>query len=237
MDHWQEDLLGSVGSAATAEGVLDALAQAARALEFDYCAYGLCIPWPLSGQRHEMLNNYPAAWCARYQEMNYLAQDPSVQHARRSSLPAVWSSRMFATAPALWYEAQANGLRVGWLQSTCDRRNISGMLTFARSSTALTESELHAKELKLRWVVQIAHQTFVRLLAPRLEPCITVALTDREVEVLKWTADGKTTGEISDILTISDNTVNFHVKNAMQKLQASNKTAAAVRAAMMGLLN
>ena len=61
-------------------------------------------------------------------------------------------------------------------------------------------------------------------------------LTTRETEILRWTADGKTAGQISDILTISDNTVNFHIKNAMAKLQTSNKTSAAVRAAMMGIL-
>lgn len=63
------------------------------------------------------------------------------------------------------------------------------------------------------------------------------SLTDREVEVLKWTADGKTSGEIADILAVSDNTVNFHIKNAITKLRTANKTAAAVRAAMLGLFN
>jgi len=63
------------------------------------------------------------------------------------------------------------------------------------------------------------------------------ALTAREVEVLKWTADGKTSGEVSEILCVSENTVNFHVKNAVAKLRTANKTAAVVKAAMLGLLN
>ena len=36
---------------------------------------------------------------------------------------------------------------------------------------------------------------------------------------------------------ISENTINFHMKNAITKLGAANKTAAVVRAAMRGLLN
>ena len=61
-------------------------------------------------------------------------------------------------------------------------------------------------------------------------------LTSREVEVLKWTADGKSAQDIADILALSKNTVDFHIKNAVTKMQAANKTAAVVRAAMLGYL-
>ena len=64
-----------------------------------------------------------------------------------------------------------------------------------------------------------------------------VPLTPREIEVLKWSADGKTAGEISDILSISTPTVNFHIKNVVQKMKAANKTAAVVQALLSGLLN
>lgn len=64
----------------------------------------------------------------------------------------------------------------------------------------------------------------------------TSPLTAREVEVLRWTADGKTSGEIADIMNITEHTVNFHIKNSLVKLDASNKTAAVVKAAMTGLL-
>ncbi|MEW7980957.1 MAG: helix-turn-helix transcriptional regulator [Candidatus Sedimenticola endophacoides] len=64
----------------------------------------------------------------------------------------------------------------------------------------------------------------------------TVQLTEREIMVLRWTAEGKTSGEISSILDITERTVNFHIANAMVKLNAVNKTAAVIRAAMVGLL-
>lgn len=40
----------------------------------------------------------------------------------------------------------------------------------------------------------------------------------REKEILKWTAEGKTSAEIAMILSISENTVNFHQKNMQKKL-------------------
>ena len=39
-----------------------------------------------------------------------------------------------------------------------------------------------------------------------------VCLSHREREILQWTADGKSSGEIAIILSISESTVNFHHK-------------------------
>ncbi|MDD5278038.1 MULTISPECIES: helix-turn-helix domain-containing protein [Acidithiobacillus] len=55
-------------------------------------------------------------------------------------------------------------------------------------------------------------------------------------EVLRWTGDGKTSGEIANILQISERTVNFHTSKAITKLQVNNKTAAVLQASMLGLL-
>lgn len=76
-----------------------------------------------------------------------------------------------------------------------------------------------------------------RLLVPKMLPETSVQLSSREVEVLQWTGDGKTSAEVSEILNISERTVNFHIGNAMTKLNAANKTAAVVRAAILGMLH
>ena len=57
-----------------------------------------------------------------------------------------------------------------------------------------------------------------------------------KVEVLRWTADGKTAGEIGQIMDISERTVNFHINNSLEKLGSNNKTAAVIKAAIMRLL-
>ena len=176
-------------------------------------------------------------WQARYQEAEYIKTDPTVAHCKRSQLPIVWSDQIFADAEALWHEARSCGLRVGWAQSSLDATGVGGMLTLARSGGTLTPSELEANELRLRWLVNIAHLSIVRIIGPKLGPQAENRLTQREIEVLKWTADGKTSQDVSTILAISVDTVNFHVKNAVAKLNACNKTAAVVRAAEMGILN
>ncbi len=48
-------------------------------------------------------------------------------------------------------------------------------------------------------------------------------LSEREIEVLKWLAEGKTSWEIGVILNISERTVKFHVQNLMRRLGAANR--------------
>jgi LuxR family transcriptional activator of conjugal transfer of Ti plasmids len=62
-------------------------------------------------------------------------------------------------------------------------------------------------------------------------------LSDREKECLGWAAAGKSSWDIAVILSISENTVNFHVKNAMKKLGATRRTLAVVKAINLGLID
>jgi DNA-binding response OmpR family regulator len=57
-----------------------------------------------------------------------------------------------------------------------------------------------------------------------------VQLNDREIETLTWVARGKTSLEISQILSLSKRTVDFHIDNARNKLGVSTRTEAAIKA-------
>jgi LuxR family transcriptional regulator len=233
---WQEDQLHALHAVECEHKLFEIVVSLARDLGFDHCAYGLRMPLPLTQPKIAMFSNYPVAWQRRYQEKNYLAADPTVQHGMRSLLPVIWSENLFAPARELWEDARSFGLDVGWAQSSRDLNGTGGMLTLARSSDPLSGAELQDKRLKMAWLSQMAHLGMSQLLAVKMIPEIGVQLSCREIEVLRWTGDGKTSGEISDILNISERTVNFHICNAMIKLHAPNKTAAVVRAAMLGML-
>jgi len=110
------------------------------------------------------------------------------------------------------------------------------MLTLARSHEPITETELEAKRFKITWLTQVAHLSMSQCLTPRLMPEINVLLSNREIAVLGWTSDGKTSSGISCILNISERTVNFHINNAISKLNASNKTSAVIKAALLDFL-
>jgi DNA-binding CsgD family transcriptional regulator len=55
-------------------------------------------------------------------------------------------------------------------------------------------------------------------------------LTDRELQVLTWVAQGKSAWEIGRILQITKRTVDEHVQNIVRKLGAANRTQAAAMA-------
>jgi len=60
-------------------------------------------------------------------------------------------------------------------------------------------------------------------------------LSAREEEVLLWVSEGKTNVEISKILGVSLFTVKNHLQRIMDKLNAANRTEAAVKYHQMGL--
>ncbi len=62
-------------------------------------------------------------------------------------------------------------------------------------------------------------------------------LSPRELQVLSWARAGKTSWETSVLIGVSQATVTFHLKNAITKLDATNKTHAVVIAVQMGLID
>jgi len=61
-------------------------------------------------------------------------------------------------------------------------------------------------------------------------------ITARELECIKWAADGKTSWEISRILSISQRTVDFHLANCISKTNSSNRQQAIVKYVLNGHL-
>lgn len=236
MKAWQENQLLALQSVQCDQQLFEKILSLSKELGFEHCAYGLRMPLPLTKPKTIMFNNYPSAWQSQYQAKNYLAIDPTVQHAMRSPLPIIWSDSLFKPASDLWEEARSFGLRVGWAQSIRDCNGVTSMLTLARSNDPITESELDAKRFEMTWLTQVAHLGMSRCLMPKLMPEVNVKLSNREIEVLRWTADGKTSNDISCILNIAERTVNFHMNNIVTKMNAANKTSAVIKAAMLGLL-
>jgi DNA-binding CsgD family transcriptional regulator len=65
----------------------------------------------------------------------------------------------------------------------------------------------------------------------------SLALTPREVEVLKLGADGATSEEIASALHLTEHTVKSHLKRIQGKLGARNRTHAVAVALRSGLIS
>lgn len=62
------------------------------------------------------------------------------------------------------------------------------------------------------------------------------ALTEREVEVLRYVADGNRNRDIAEQLFISEETVKVHIKHIMEKLGANDRTQAVAIGVRRGII-
>jgi DNA-binding NarL/FixJ family response regulator len=65
----------------------------------------------------------------------------------------------------------------------------------------------------------------------------TPCLTQREIELLRLVALGKSNKSIARALSVSENTVKYHLRNILHKLDAQNRTEAVTQATRSGLLD
>ncbi|OLS60583.1 autoinducer binding domain-containing protein [Pseudomonas putida] len=197
-------------------------------LGFDFFGF-TC--WTSFGPRPTLWGTWPAGWIQKYKARQYLEVDPRVAHCRRSILPISWNENFFRGAPGLWDEAQAFGLCHGWSQGA-HSEGVFSILDVAREKGAIGDEEWYEKAGQVLLLCNLIHMQQVDDLKRRIE---ALNLTTREIEVLRWSAIGKTAEEVADILNLSESTVNFHLRNSIIKLGVQNKVAAIARAAQLGL--
>lgn len=111
----------------------------------------------------------------------------------------------------------------------------------ARGGTMLSIGDFGAQDIERRQFILNRlmphfHMAVARILENKPAEEEFPPLTHREVEVLSWLKDGKTSWEISIILDISERTINFHVANVKKKLRASNRMNAVAQAMHLGLV-
>ena len=234
---WREECLQRLTqSLQSRTQIVNELAAIVRGLGFDYCSYVMHVPFPLTQTTVAWSSTYPTPWLEHYFARGYLTIDPLLQQLSRDPTPVVWSSATFPQQPAFWEEACAHGVRHGWAIATHGSTRTVGILSLARSEEALTARELGKVEAQLVWLSHVAHGAISHVEMRNLRAPTDRDLSPREREILRWTAAGKTAGEIGLILGISVRTVNFHIASTLVKFKVTNKTQAVITAAMLGML-
>lgn len=82
---------------------------------------------------------------------------------------------------------------------------------------------------------RIARKLMEELAHPPQRPPTTDPLTQREVDVLRLVAQGKSNRQIADELVITEGTVRVHVSSILSKLHLASRTQAALHALREGL--
>jgi len=121
------------------------------------------------------------------------------------------------------------------------RAGAVGYLLKDVSSTQLVEAVLAAARDEAVLQPSVAAKVlaqFARL--PLAEPeqpqPLVTPLSERELDVLRLLADGRSNKEIASRLFLAEGTVKNHVTNVLAKLNARDRTQAALRARSLGLI-
>ncbi|GLR91405.1 helix-turn-helix transcriptional regulator [Bradyrhizobium iriomotense] len=181
----------------------------------------------------------PPEWCQRYLERKYYTVDPVVRRTPMFAGPFLWDElakehQLQACEQRVLREAREAGLKNGVGVPLFGPSGRISVISFA-SRFDDADPQRNVKHLNvLAWHFHIA---FAEIARPSDSGSNRkVSLSEREKDCLRWVAVGKSSWEIGKILNVSENTVNFHVKNAIRKLGTANRTHGLVKAIRLGLI-
>ena len=198
---------------------------------FEHWSYG-------DAQSMFQAGDYPRDWLAHYQRQGYFELDPVVSHCRQHATPCLWSAdaaaRPLGHTTGFFQEAIGFGLRIGVSLPMHGPAGRWSMVSVARArlpSRALAFSEI----AELHLLASFVYEARQRLDATRSK--VSVHLTQREADALRWAAEGKTSWEIGQLLGIGERTVVFHLGNAAAKLGVTGRRQAIARAIALDLIS
>ncbi len=181
-------------------------------------------------------SGYNKEWLKYYEREGFLAHDPIPERVLNFGAMMTWKDAALAASNSPIHDA--------YFESTQKFDLIHGFgipLFGPRSRDAYASidfgrpvSEISKEQLGIvRSVAQAGHQRICVLL-DQTEPI--PALSEREVEVLTWTAKGKSYSAIATILGLSPDTVKTYSKRIYAKLDVTDRVGAVVKALKLGLV-
>jgi LuxR family quorum sensing-dependent transcriptional regulator len=231
------DFIDDLAAAKASSEVYDLFGR--KLADFGFTSFAMTdMPPPNSElDGHIILNGWPEAWFARYVSQHFYAVDPVARRLRESVHPFFWheageAADLSAAAQRVMDEASEFGLKQGFSVPLHGPNGHQSCITMAGERLAIPPRGRAAIHMMAIYAHAKASELRVKQPSPPSRP----ALTERECEVLRWVAMGKSDWEIGEILGISAETAFAHVRNSTRKLGAMNRTQAVALAIIAGKL-
>lgn len=211
----------------------------AQRLGFDKVSAMVAVDHVGSEPEFVAVHNTPLAFQQTFDDVNVGKLDPVSQHCRRNTVPIIWGQDTYLRGNAIemWEHQASYGYRNGIAMALHLPEGRHFLLGVDRDQALPTHTEeLQRIVADLQLFAVHAQDTALRVLVSEASRPELPALTPRELEVLRWTMEGKVTSEISVLLGIGDRTTVFHLQNAMLKLNCNSKHVAVVKALRLGLI-
>jgi DNA-binding CsgD family transcriptional regulator len=212
----------------------------AQQLGFDKVAAMVVVDRPGLAPEFTSIHNAPMAYEQSFNEAGSGRRDPVMQHCKRNTMPIIWSQKTYLDAGAIEvWDAQAQfGYRNGIAMALHMPDGRHFMFGVERDVDLPKETpELTRMVADLQLFAVHAQDTALRILVSEGAQPECPALTPRELEVLRWTMDGKTAKAIGALLNVTERTAVAHLQNAMLKLNVNSKHMAVLKALRLGLIH
>jgi DNA-binding CsgD family transcriptional regulator len=184
-------------------------------------------------------HSYPQEWVQNYSENNFGQIDPVALVSAKTAEPFKWETayrdvEMTSELKEFIGVAEDYGMKAG---IACSRN-----ASFGESVDTLMSLETYGYKVGeeylaiVEYILPHLHEAIGRIDIANQIPKDLPNFTLRERETLKWSYEGKTAWEIGIILSISERTVKFHLKNIYQKLNVTNRSQAVAKAIRCGVV-
>jgi DNA-binding CsgD family transcriptional regulator len=237
------ELIDSLSKVESVDNVHDLCTRLCNIYGFDGFIYAVRIPSSFVNPHVFVLSGYPDNWREHYEENGYANIDPTVRYCALNSLPLIWDriaplEKIDDTVRNFMDMSRLFGLRKGVSIPVVGLQGERAMVSFySEKADIATSIRIETMLPTLHHIAYHLHEAIRRVVNTFEIYSARIHLTARERECLLWTAEGKTSWETSIILGISERTVIFHLQNAGEKLQVSNRMQAVARAISLGLVN
>lgn len=228
--------LDRIASSSTFAELEDAAMASIRSYGFQ-CAY-LLIPVTADPRFGRVLTNlgFSDEWERAYREVDHLV-DPLPALAINRSSAFRWSDAtqlgaLSAEATDFLDRMKLAGLEEGVAIPCFGPHARSGFIGIAKPLDEVVITDKLLRRVQLAG--QVAFQAYCEI-EPSHEELVP-ALSQRELEVIRWIGEGKSNAVIAAILDISKSSVDIYVKRIFAKLRVHDRTTASVRALSLGLI-
>lgn len=194
---------------------------------------------PIEVEHAFLHSNYSEVWRDKYDAEKFSRIDPVVSHCLCKSTPLIWSPSLFSgrRQQEMYEEASSHGIRSGVSLPIHGASGELGILCFVSDthSDKRFHDHVHRNLPFLSYFRDFVLESSLKFMKPSHD--ITISITARELECLKWSAAGKSSWEIGNILNCTEANVNYHFGNIRRKFNTNSRQQAIARAIKLGLVN
>lgn len=177
--------------------------------------------------------SYPDGYMDTYLEKGYHLTDAVLCEFLTNLSPVNWEridKRLGCDYPAAQLAFDAN-IRYGWTHGTVDTASMNCTAIFMAGPQI--DASIRTEKM-LGYIIPFYMEAYSRVLGQPSSPA--AKLTAREIEVLHWIKEGKSSWEISQILNCSKRGVDFHTNSIKTKLNAVSRPQAVAIGLHQGII-